>query len=64
MLTVNPIDVDLKAIELNDFGDCPSIRGIIFISGPKHQTNKNQVHIFFSCHTYTIIHFYDKPMSP
>lgn len=46
ILTVNPIVSDLKAIELNVFGDHPSIRGIIFISGPKHQTNKNQVHIF------------------
>jgi len=43
LLTVNPITDYLKPIEINDFGDHPAIRGIIFISGPEHQTNKYQV---------------------
>jgi len=42
-LTVNPIAARLKPIEINDFGNHPAIRGIVFISGPKHQTNKYHI---------------------
>lgn len=43
LLTVNSIAGYLKPIEINHYGDQPAITGIIFISGPKNQTNKYQV---------------------
>lgn len=43
MLTVNPIGGHLNPVEINNYGDHPTIKGVMFISGPKHQTNKYQV---------------------
>lgn len=45
-LTVNPIGDHLKPVKINDFGDHPAIKGVILISGPKHQANKYQVQNF------------------
>lgn len=45
LLTVNPVGGHLNPIEINNYGDHPAIRGVIFISGPKYQTNKYQVYI-------------------
>lgn len=42
-LTVNPVVGYLNPITLINFGDHPAVRGIVFISGPKHFTNKHQV---------------------
>lgn len=44
-LTVNPVIGNLNPITLNNFGDHPAVRGIVFISGPKHLTSKHQVPI-------------------
>lgn len=41
MLTVNPVNEYLKPVEINNFGGHPSIKGFVFIAGPKHQSNKN-----------------------
>ncbi|KAL4149987.1 hypothetical protein QTP88_003837 [Uroleucon formosanum] len=44
VLTVNPVTEYLKPIEIMNFGSQPSIKGFVFISGPKHQNNKhNQI---------------------
>lgn len=44
LLAVKPIpDGYLKPVNIDTFGDHPAIRGIMFISGPKHQTKKHQV---------------------
>lgn len=45
LLTVKPIANYLKPVIINDFGNCPTINGVVFISGPTHQTNKEQVFI-------------------
>lgn len=47
-LTVKPIIGYLNPIQINQFGDRPAIRAIVFISGPE---NTHQVHI----HKYCII---------
>jgi hypothetical protein len=41
VLTVNPVAEYLKPVEIINFGDHPAIKGFVFISGPKHQNNKN-----------------------
>lgn len=57
LLLVHPITNYLKPIIINNFGDCPTIRGVAFISGPKHQANKYQVNKLHSKYTNSVFYF-------
>ncbi|XP_050428789.1 RNA 3'-terminal phosphate cyclase [Adelges cooleyi] len=43
ILKIDPINGPLNPIVIDNFGDQPTIRGIVFLSGPRHLNNKHQI---------------------